>query len=192
MAHTEQLARESLDSIATQVGLLAPNLIRDPDRLKKDAELAETFPVWLLHDDEILKDGRTDLSLLAHNTGRWHSQVRIDGKAVLFARSILLGPTLKDWQVKELFEGALAPAIEKAIDWVDRDANVGGDPLVRLLDVPAYNTHAFWLVREKAEDEIVVAYHPPGMTFLEKSKLYTATEFLTRIRKETLLVGVKE
>jgi len=186
MARTEKLPDAVLDTVASQIGSLYPSLTRDPNLLQQPAELAETFSIWLLRAEDVIKE-TTRISNLALNTGRWHSQVRIGGKALVAARSVPLGADPKDWQVKQIFEGEFAEGVDEAIKWIDE--HVTDDPLVRVLEVPAFQITALWLVGD-TEDHVVVARVPSGSTYLQRSKLYSSDEFLQALRKERLIVGI--
>lgn len=187
MAHTDKLDDMVLDTIADQIGSFYPSLASDANLLRQPAELAETFSMWLLRAEDIVRD-TTNIADLAQNTGRWHSQVRIGGKALVVARSAPLGADPKDWQVKQILEGEFAEAIDEAIEWIDE--NVKDDPLVRVLEVPAFHITALWLVSD-GEDRVVVARIPSGSQFLQRSQLYSSDEFLQALRKERFIVGIQ-
>lgn len=187
MAHTDKLEDATLESIASQIGSFYPSLAGDANLLQQQAELAETFSIWVLRAEDVVLDSK-DVSDLAQNTGRWHSQVRIGGKAHVVARSAPLGADPKDWQVKQVFEGEVAVDVDDAIQWVD--TNVTADPLVRVLEVPAFQITALWMVGDGA-DGVVVARIPNGSQFLQRSKLYSTTEFLRALQKERFIVGIQ-
>lgn len=115
-------------------------------------ELRETFAVWSLRDDKISEGLRTgaDLVQLAEPTGRWHHQVVCNDLPVGFARSV--SEDGGGCGVSQLYVSDLAAYIDDAIRWVDEfeKANplyAASNPLVRLLFIPSYQTHAFWLVK---------------------------------------------
>lgn len=128
-----------------------------------------------------------DISQLARQTGRWHHQIKIDGKAESFARSVPLGPDAANWSVRELFQSEVAQKIDEAIDWID--SNVTGDPLVRLLIVPAYHLHAFWL-KEGDASRVLVVDMPASFTRPQYNKLYTSKEFLEALTEEQHVIGI--
>jgi len=115
-------------------------------------ELRETFRVYTLRFGQIekgLKEG-SDLTQLAEPTGRWHHQVMCNGQPVGFARS--LSESAEGFDVCQLYVSALARRIDKAVTWIDdfEQSNpdyAASDPVVRLLFIPSYQTHAFWIVR---------------------------------------------
>ncbi len=180
MAHTELLPEAVLNTVASQVGKLLPRVVGRQKLADAQIELGETFPVWMLGANATTRTDE-DIGRLAMQTGRWHHQVRFGGKAEAFARSIPLGADHSSWDVREFFESEIAKAIEEAITWVDR--NTKGNPEVRLLIVPAYYLHAFWLL-ENGTNQVLVIDMPKQFTHLQRKKLYTPKEFLEALAKE--------
>ena len=113
-------------------------------------------------------------------------QVGPDGQAIE-APLVPLGPDAGSWAVRELFQSEIARKIDDVIDWID--PNVKGDPLVRLLIVPAYQLHAFWL-KEGEASQVVVVDMPNGFTRLQYGKLYTSKEFLEALAQEQHIIGI--
>jgi hypothetical protein len=118
---------------------------------------------------------------LARRTGRWHHQVKIDDRAVAFARST--EPEASGARLRGLFVSPLALKVDEAITWIDererrasagarasggtRAAGVGrgagADPLVRLLVVLSHQVHAFWLLEEASGSSgVLIIDAPPG------------------------------
>ena len=149
---------------------------------RKDAvvRLRESFPVWLLDTDAAAAGDRL-LDKLTHRTGRWHHQIWIGDRPAAWARSMPLGAEAKSWDIREVYEGALAGRIHRAIEWIDKA--VDGDPEARLLEVPAYSTHAFWLANE-AGDRVVVVDTPASFRHLRPERAYTAAAFLSTLADE--------
>ncbi len=187
MAHTDRLDDSTLDTIAQQVGEWFPSLASGANLLTQPGELGETFSIWLLRAEDTLNDD-DKLTKLAQNTGRWHSQIRIDGKAQVVARAISLGGGPTNWSVRQILEGDLAQAVDETIDWID--ANIKNDPLVRILEVPAYQITALWLVSD-TEDNIIIARLPNGLQFLQRLTLYSSAEFLKFLQKEQFIIGIQ-
>ena len=98
-----------------------------------------------------------------------------------------LGPEASNWSVREMFESEIARKIDDAIEWVDQ--NVKGDPLVRLLVVPAYHLHAFWL-KEGNASQVLVVHMPQGFAKLQTGKLYGSKDFLEALAQEQHIVGI--
>ena len=206
MAHTQSLPKVALDTIAEQVdklypslssdvntrqqpadlqvGKLYPSLSSDVNTLQQPADLAETFAIWFLPADAIAT-GNGNLLDLAQNTERWHSQVRIGGEPKVVARS-MASENPSDWSVRQVLEGELAKEVDEAIEWVD--ANVEGDPLVHILDIPAFYITALWLIND-AESEVVIANIPESSQALGRLELYDSRYFLDALRQEPAVIG---
>jgi hypothetical protein len=93
------------------------------------------------------------LSDLAVDTGYWYHQVRVAGRAREFAKSRPFGPSPQDWRVEEVVS-PVAEQVDRAIDWIDSHHL---DPSsARILAVPSYLTHVFWLANDHAEQIVVI------------------------------------
>ncbi len=182
MAHADPFPNDILKSVAEQIG---PRLLLPPGA--PPAQLRETFSVWSLGLDATTRP-KEPIAKLAQPTGRWHHQVSIGNRARAFARSMPLGPAAADWSVSQITpDSPIAEAIDKAIDWVDQ--NVPGDPLVKLLVVPAYYLHAFWLKTDDA-DQVLVVHKPDQYTRLKYETLYTPRKFLELLAQEPHASGI--
>lgn len=180
MAHAQQLPQDVLKHLASQLNSLLPQTIESTKLNRTPISLTETFPVWMLGADSVTKSDQP-LEKLARRTGRWHHQIRFAGTADAYARSMPLGADAQSWDIREIYEGELAPQVDKAIDWIDK--NVQDDPEVRLLVIPAYYTHAFWLV-QPGNNQVVVIDAPKQYTNIQTQKVYTSREFLEALAKE--------
>ncbi|HVF48889.1 MAG TPA: hypothetical protein VNA19_02305 [Pyrinomonadaceae bacterium] len=145
----------------------------------------ESFSLYTLGTDGIRAykqpedgDGGGDpLADLAKNTGRWHHQIKFDGVAKAFARSVIDESEPKSSSVREFFSSPLAESIERAIKWIDR--HVEDKLLVRLLTVPSYRIEAFWLSDEKTnQGRVLVIEAPPGFAELPLDRLISSQQFL--------------
>lgn len=119
-------------------------------------ELGETFAVFTLNLGGIEEGLRTgaDLFHLAEETSRWHHQVAYNGQPAGFARSSSEDSAGMD--VRQLYLSDLARHIDKAIYWLDEfevknPDYAASDSLVRLLFIPSYQTHAFWIIKNMSE-----------------------------------------
>jgi hypothetical protein len=150
-------------------------------------ELGESFEVWFLGRSAISRT-TAPLQTIARRTGYWHHQIRHNGKAVQYARSAPHGPGEEDWDIHAVLSSDLAGKIDDAITWIDAHVTEG-DPLVRLLIVPAYFVTAFWL-QDGASDRIVVVDMPAEFTMLERERIYTGQEFLDALAQERHAQGI--
>lgn len=186
MAHAESLPDDVLRAVAEQIGTLLPGVFAADSLPVGRVRIGETFEVWVLEPDAIT-EATNQLRRLATPTGRWHHQVSLDGVMRSFARSTPLGVKADSWRVTEVFESELARKIDDAIDWVDR--NITDDPLVHLLIIPAYQTQAFWLLRDAGDDQVLVLDRPPEFTHLHTDRLLSQGEFLKALRSEQHIIG---
>ena len=127
------------------------------------------------------------LARLAKQTGVWHHQIRAGGRAISFAQSRPLGPDPENWTVDAYVNSPLAGRIDTAILWVDK--HVPEDDVVRLLSVPAYHLHAFWL-QHGDQNRVLVVDMPPSFAKLQYEKLYTSEEFLLTLGQESHITGL--
>lgn len=143
-------------------------------------EIAETFEMWLLGRTAILRPN-APMSALARRTGYWHHQLKHGGQARAYAISQVHGPGARDWEVHAIVSSPLSEGIEQTIHWLDAQ-RIGGDPLVRLLILPAFHVTAFWI--ESEDNQIVVIDRPDWLSQLDKEKLYHQREFLKLLAPE--------
>ena len=177
----------------------------------KPAELVETFAVWTL-DARSLSPPRgrgaakksgakksvakgDSLRALARPTGRWHHQIKVGGRAAAFARSSGARLKLDSASLRGLFVSPLARKVEAAIDWIDEnepeDRDGVRDPVVRLLVVPPYQLHAFWLLDEReGTSEVFVVDAPPRLDAPGRARLIDEREFLELLRRSRPVRGL--
>jgi len=197
MAHTDEFPQYATAAIARQVGerlsSIAPSQALFALPGAPPPQLGETFSVWVLGLDAVSHPNisDTDIHELMVATGRWHHQVRYEGQAQAFARSVSDdSPGSEGFLVTQLFASHIAQKIDKAIDWVDQ--NVSGDPLVRLVIIPAFHLHAFWLMERKRESQILVIDMPHSFKHLSYKTLYPTKEFLTLLSRESHVQGLPQ
>ena len=180
MAHVDRLSEKVLEMLTGQLGESLGQLLESSIRDVNKADLAESFSVWMVGLDKLVEDS-TDLRELATQTGRWHHQIRVDEQAEAFARSRPLGADPLSWRITEVFQSELAKRIDTSITWVDM--NLEGDPLVRLLVVPAYHLTAFWLV-DDADSQVIIIDAPLHYDTLQADhQVLTQKEFLDKLRQ---------
>lgn len=186
MAHVQKLPDGAVDAIAEQVGRLYPSLDNTVTQRQPSAELTETFPVWFLSIDAI-NTGNDNLLELAQDTLRWHSQISIDGKPEGVVRTMASGDDASDWTVRQILKGNFAKTIDDAIQWVD--AEVETDPLVRILEIPAFFITALWLI-DGQESSVIIARLPKHLQNLSPLVQYSSQEFLEVLRQEPHAIGI--
>ena len=187
MAHVQKLPDDALDAIAKQVGRLYPSLDNNLTQRQPSAELAETFPVWLL-STEALNTGNDNLLELAQDTLRWHSQIWIDGKPEGVVRIMSPDEDASNWSVRQILKGNFAKTVDNAIQWVD--AEVETNPLVRILEIPAFFITALWLI-DGQKSSVVIAKLPENLQNLRPLVQYSSQEFLRMLRQEPYAIGIR-
>jgi hypothetical protein len=180
MANPDTLPADVLDALAMKIGTPLSEFGIVAQQAQMAAELTETFSVWSLNPTAILTPD-ADFQKLVTQTGRWHHQIKIDGKAVAFARSMPVGTDASSWDVLQLFRSDIPGKIDQAVDWVD--SNVKGDPIVRLLIAPSYYLHAFWLA-DGNNNQVFVIDMPPNFAHVQVGTLYSGKEFLHKLAQE--------
>jgi hypothetical protein len=194
----------------------APPLATQPPSFR----LGETFVLWSLGFDRITDGLRTgvDLVQLARPTGRWHHQIKINAEPVGFARSFSKDDAL-GLDVRQMFVSDLARYIDEALAWIDEfevehPDYAASHSLVRLLFVPAYQTHAFWLSRgdsgswlqslmsraakifgmapkqNDGKSDLLIIDAPSHLSALRPNTLLSSDAFLEAFRGEAPLGGL--
>lgn len=188
MAKFKSLPDDVLDNIAAKVGNrllgLAPLNLGAGGH---DVKLHETIDVWGL-DADAVATATADLEQLAHPTGRWQHQIKIDGSATAYARTKPIGADPDAWVVTEVVHSEIAGKIDDAIDWLDKQSGISDEAVVRLLVVPAYHLHAFWIL-DAGKQSVVVVSAPEGRTGLQTKVVYTVEKFLDKLRDERHVEG---
>lgn len=186
MAHAANLTQSVLNVVTAQVDALLRGVF-DPARFSQaQIEIVLTFETLMLEADAIIQP-TDDIEQLVSPAVYWHHQVAINGETEFYARSKPEGADPESWRVVELFESQLAEKISQSMRWVND--NVGGDPLVRLLIVPVYQLHAFWLITEIEEEQVFVIDCPPQLINLQPEQLLSEKGFLEALRREPHIVG---
>jgi hypothetical protein len=186
MARAESLPVEVLSVVAEQIGAMLPGVYDQEQLSEASFEICETFELWVLGLDAITQP-LNDLRLLTNPVGLWH-QVRLDGQAQVFARSIHLGAQPESWRVVEVFQSKLAGKIDEAIDRIDR--KVDDEWLARLLVVPEYQVHAFWLLNDEGAGQVSVVACPAQLAeLLRVERLLSQEEFLEALRGTLPITG---
>jgi hypothetical protein len=178
MARPDQLPLDVRKVLASQIGPQVASLLPPDDWQRKKVELSESFSVWLLPLNALAQP-KNDLAALSIERGDWHHQIKVEGKALAFARSRPMGADPASWKVTEFYPANLAESIDQGIIWVD--ANVKEDWLVRLLVVPAFNLTSFWFV--EGTSLVLIVHAPQYAASLPMKKLLDQAEFLDLLRK---------
>lgn len=179
MPHTEPIPDPALDVVANEVAVRLPRLL--------GVAITSSFEVWRLSAGRISQSPSGDLEALAEPTGRWHHQIALDGQPELYARSVP-APEAQRWTVGEVTRSPTAKRIDAAIDWID--AYVREDDLARLLEAPAYQLLAIWLVGDRGQGRVLVVEAASRLAGLVAQQLRQESELLRRLRAVEPIVGI--
>lgn len=182
MPHTGDVSVNALDVVVSEVGRTLPRLLGAALPPQAVIAINASFMVWKLSSEQVTGKDSTDLSLLATDTGRWHHQIVVDGEPMAYARAAF---TNGHWIVDEVTVSTTAEDLDNAIDWVD--ANVHSNDLTRLLEAPAYDLRALWLV---GSGRVVVAQAARLLSGLEQRTLIAQEDLLAQLRAVEPIVGV--
>ena len=219
MFETDQVPEAYLPKFAAQVNNWLGDMIRSghirgarkwATRLKKtvgsgqtDAgsyQLGERFVMLFLTEPKRLAVTSLDrdLSELVTPTGRRHYQIKQNGEAVAYARSLI------DQQESlcQLFGTRLANNIQAAIEGLDAyetQAEFGaGRWRVRLMTIPTFHTHAFLIQKiENGEvaangSYIYVISAPEWLRNLQERTMLDSKDFLLAFKGHKPILGVRQ
>lgn len=179
MLRPDTIDHEALSNVADDIGELidapAPSPLFDSpltdEKLttadSSSYDMTETFAVWMIDYDDLMvySDKNASAYEMPKPIDRWHHQVRRGGKVTGYARST--SPTPDAGALRQLVGSQLAGSIDAAISLLDEfertdPALAEGDWLVRLLVVPSYQIHAFWVVNEASRESKVLLIDAPA------------------------------
>ena len=171
MPHFDPFPQFAPEDIARQLGSLLEFDGRGLD-------IRETMAVWRLGRSSTLAPEKP-LASLAKDTGRWHHQIHWGRRPVGYVRSRPLGTSLANWTVVQSSVASTLPGIvHRGMRWIDRNVTV--DFVTRLLVIPSFRIHAFWL-GGVGGDYLLVIDHPVGYPGLAYETLHPSGEFLRRL-----------
>jgi len=186
MAHPDILPNAVLDEVAKQIGTRLASVGTVEKLRTARVELAESFSVWMLGLEPIARRDE-NINRLPRDTGLYHHQIAYNGRGEAYARSAPSRPGVELRVLEEISESTLAVRTAAAIDWIDE--HIKDDPLVRLLVVPSYFLHAFWLHYPRA-DKILVVDRPVEYELLRYDVLYDFRELFHMLANEKPVQGL--
>lgn len=185
MATFKFLPDDVLEAISISVGKQLAVVLPATLGANQEVNLFETVEIWIL-EAGTLTDQTNDLKRLAKPTGRWHHQIKVGNQPQAFAQTRPLGPDPESWSLVSVCASELAQKIDETIALVDEQHL---DGIVRLLVVPAYHLHAFWIV--DVEQRVIVIDCPAEyLSVLTPRRLFSAEEFLGGLRSVRHIEGL--
>jgi hypothetical protein len=193
MAHFKTLPDDVLTQLQRKVGFSLSRITESLGAVSP--ALHESVDVWNLPANAVVEP-TNDLTRLAHPSGQWHLQVKSDNTPIAYARSSTVGSEPTDWSVDGIFQSELAQEFDQAISWIDENI-LEENIIVRLLVIPAYQTHALWLIDESnINNQKIVVIDPPseyGFNLPPKiDKAQEIEEFLNHLRSVKHAEGLTE
>src|ERR1700682_82001 len=197
MAHFDDIPRGLLQTVAREVADLVDRGLED--RLKgvpttpgvpPALEIAETLTVWKLKPNtfEALAASALsgDLVDWVVQTPFLYHQISLDKKPTGFARSYLRDARGKT-SLFQLNVSDLVAHIDNAIEKIDRkdqhDPVTAANPVVRLLEIPAYHVMALWLFAETLhESRVVIVVATNRYTGLKADSFLSSQEFFAALK----------
>ena len=216
MAHTdESITPQILDSVAQQIAdavdsgleqrlsvpdapLIATTDAGDDAVAEPTLDIGASFTVWKLRAkafDALKGDGPAgDIVDWVMPVGLFHHQIRLKGQAVAFARSSAMKGMPTPSQLSQLNVSPLAGLIEQALAVVERneeyDPVVAANPVVRLLEIPAYRVVALWLLLEATQESRVLLVALPEPYKLPRAHFLKSAEFFNALKEYKPLLDI--
>jgi len=180
MARAIELDSETIVQIIGQVKESLPvGLVAFVDSLT----LGQTFDVWRLAK---LADG-LDLTTAAVPAHSYHHQLFANGKPVGFVRSEL-SPDGESREVTQVTKSRLAERVDEAVNSVNAVEKT--DEPARLLAAAPEHLFAFWFPATSGNRCYVITC-PGTFVYLKPGDHINGRELLTRLSKETAIVGAE-
>jgi hypothetical protein len=203
MAHLDSISRQSLVKVAREIGALIDSGFADYPRTRTPArggqnagvkgaslEIGETLTVWKLQARafETLEKSRLsgDLADWVEQTPFLQHQIKLSGRAEGIARSY----REKGIEKRSVFQVAASPfasRINQLFEMIENnkvhDPVIEDDPVVRLLEVPAYHVFTLWLFAASKRESRVVIIDAPEQYVREKDPYLTSGQFFDALKE---------
>ena len=202
MAHSDIISID-LFRVAREIGQFLdkglPNPPQESDTTHASRlEIGETLTVWGFTTKafEALIDSSPvgDLSKWVRQDPVLHHQIRLDGKTVGFAQSYLV-EGIEEKAVFRVNASAFAAQMRELLEVIERnpqgDPVIAADPVVRLLEIPAFGVFALWVYAETLqESRILIIDAADRYEELTRGALLTSENFFAALRKGGPLLDV--
>jgi hypothetical protein len=163
-------------------------------------QLGEQFVMVSLNHPEVIsiEQPNYDLRALVALTGRRHHQIKYGPDAIAYARSLVDD----NENLCQLFATRLAQNVQKAMVQLDKYEDgefADGTWRVRLLTVPPFHTHAFFLQKVNDANQVLeddsqlfVISAPDWMERLRSHTLLSSSDFLSAFEGEKPIAGLRD
>lgn len=210
MAHPDEIANlpSHLQKVAGEIGALIdsgtpannemlPAFEGPAAGAASPPELDGALAIWRLNPNAY---GELENSTLRGDIADWamptrllHHQILINGKPAGFARSLL--PPKNDKSLAHFSVSPLATQIQEALDQLEeQNGNYddgAADPIVRLLEIPAYHVLALWLYYGRGrESQVVIINAANRFQRLKRNSRLSSTQFFEDLAKGGPILGV--
>ena len=210
MAHTEEsitpqildwVARQIADAVdsgledrlvVTDAPLMATAEAGDDAAAAPPLDIGASFTVWKLRAEAFAalegKGPAGDIVGWVMPVGLLHHQIRLQGQVSAFARSAAAKGVRAPGELSQLNVSPLAGLIEEALAVIERneayDPVVAANPVVRLLEIPAYRIVALWLWLEAAHESRVLIAAAPEPYKLPRARFLKSAEFFNALKEQ--------
>lgn len=202
MAHLDIISTD-LIRVAREIGQFLnkgfPDLPEEPENTESSLlDIGETLTVWGFTKEafEALNRSRPegDLSKWVKQDPVLHHQIRLSGKTVGFAQSYSV-EGIEDKAVFRVSSSPFAAQMRELFEVIERnpknDPVIAADPVVRLLEVPAFGVFALWAYAEPLrESRIVIIDAADRYSELTPGALLTSTDFFSALSRGGPLLDV--
>jgi hypothetical protein len=201
MAHLDSISKQALVKVAREIGALIDSGFADYPRTPVEGarnsdvegaylQIGETLTVWKLQARafETLEKSRLsgDLSEWVEQTPFLQHQIKLNGKPEGIARSY----REKGIEDRSVFQAAASPfasRINQLFKMIENnelhDPVIKDDPVVRLLEVPAYHVFTLWLFAASRRESRIVIIDAPEQYAREKEPYFTSGQFFDALKE---------
>lgn len=215
MAHTDNISREALANVARQIADLVERGVEtrldvesaSPDEAKSESAPEEKTPLIIGDSFRIcglkgsalqnIGDGtaKGDLSEWVAPSDLFFHLILLQGKPKAFARSLSPSEDATEASLCQLNVSSLPELVEQAVEMIkqnqEHDPVVGGDPIVRLLEIPAYHLISLWLYDERRhESRVLNVVAPKRYAKLQPGRFLNTETFFEGLREQPPLEGI--
>ena len=191
--HLARVQREIGNFINDRPGVPpGPDMSGDgSDLVETPLNIGETFAIWKLKPEALrtLKEStlRGDLVNWVKPTSLLYHQLRFNDQQIAYARSTL--DASRSQALSQIGGSEFSQLVDDAIAFIEdneqNDEVAKSDPIVRLLEIPSYQTFLLWLF--EGESRVVVIEAPDA---LSKQVFHSSDELFKTLKTIGSLSGI--